>query len=121
MQKTILIAEDYADVRIMMKMLVCSFGYEVIEAADGLEAVAKASQHKPDLILMDISMPFMDGLNATRTIRKSELDRRIPIIAVTAFDQTFHQQALEAGCDQVIGKPVDFANFEKFLKQHFDH
>jgi CheY-like chemotaxis protein len=70
---------------------------------------------------MDISMPMMDGLCATRIIRKFDQKRRIPIIAVTAFDQAFHQKALDAGCDCVIGKPLDFDTFENFLGQYFEY
>ena len=121
MKKTILIVEDYKDVREMMKFLVCGYGYEVVEAENGLEAVEKAKHYHPDLILMDMAMPIMDGLRATQIIRKSEANRKIPIIAVTAFDKDFYHKAIEAGCDEVIAKPVDFNTFETFLNRYFEH
>jgi CheY-like chemotaxis protein len=93
-RKIILIAEDFEDVRLMMKFLVSSYGYDVIEAADGYEAVEKAKQYKPDLILMDISMPLMDGLRATQIIRSLDDGHKVPIIAVTAFSKDFHKKAI---------------------------
>jgi CheY-like chemotaxis protein len=118
MQKKILIAEDYADIRLMMKMLVRGYGYEVIEAADGYEAVQKTKQHHPDLILMDLSMPVMNGLTATEIIRTFDGMERLPIIAVTAYDKTYHQRAIEVGCNDVLRKPLDFSTLEPLLSQY---
>lgn len=118
MPKIILIVEDNADIRLLMKILVRSYGYEVIEASDGSEAIEKAKQSKPDLILMDISMPVMDGLCAAQTIRTFDDGNQVPIIAVTAHDKTYHQKAIEAGCNKVIGKPLDFNTLEPFLREY---
>ena len=108
MRKTILIVEDYEDTRSFMKFIVESYGYRVIEASDGIEAVDRFKQFHPDLILMDISLPVVDGLIAAKTIREFGDSEKVPIIAVTAFGKLYYKQAMEAGCDELIDKPVDF-------------
>lgn len=118
MGKTVLIVEDYADTRTMMKFLLQRFGYEVVEAADGQEAVEKVKQVNPDLILMDLSLPVMDGLTATQTIRKFDGFGKIPIIAVTAYGNSYYRRAIEAGCDDLINKPLDFDKLEPVLEQY---
>lgn len=118
MSKTVLIVEDYPDTRLMMKYLLQRFGYDVVEAADGQEAVDKVQQAQPDLILMDISLPVMDGLTATQIIRKFDGFSKIPIIAVTAYGKSYYRQAIEAGCDDLINKPLDFDNLEPILEQY---
>lgn len=118
MRRTILIVEDYEDTRACMKILVESYGYKVVEAADGLEAVESIRHQFPDLVLMDISMPVMDGLTATRAIRKFDGATGIPIIAVTAHGKQFYERAIEAGCNDLIEKPVDFDTLEPFLNQY---
>jgi CheY-like chemotaxis protein len=120
MSRKILIVEDYEDSRTFMKFLVESYGYDVTEAADGLKAIESFKHHFPDLILMDIAMPVMDGLSATRAIRKMKEGAEIPIIAVTAHGRQFYEKAMEAGCTDLISKPVDFASFENVLRQYFD-
>lgn len=119
MRKKILIVEDYADIRLMMKFLVRGYGYEVIEAADGYEAVEKAKQHRPDLILMDLSMPLMNGLTATEIIRTFDGMEDLPIIAVTAYGEACYTKAIKAGCNDVLHKPLDFNALEPFLSQYF--
>lgn len=118
MSKTVLIVEDYVDIRAMMKFLVEGFGYQVIEASNGQEAVERAKQATPDLILMDLSLPVMDGLTATQTIRKVDGLGKIPIIAVTAYGNSYYRRAIEAGCDDLINKPLDFNNLEPMLNQY---
>src|SRR5688500_5291705 len=115
MQRLILIVEDYEDARLCLKLLLESYGYKVIEAADGVEAVEAVKQRFPDLILMDISMPLMDGLTAAETIRTFEKTTEIPIIAVTAHGTHFHEKAIKAGCNDLIGKPIDFDALESLL------
>jgi two-component system cell cycle response regulator DivK len=119
MSKIILIVEDYEDSRDLMKFLIEGYGYRVIEATDGLEAIESFKHYFPDLILMDISMPNMDGLTATKAIRKLDGALQIPIIAVTAHGKQFYERAIEAGCNALINKPVDFENLEPFLNQYF--
>ena len=121
MAKKVLIAEDYADTRSFMKFLIESYGYQTLEAADGQEAVETVRQEQPDLVLMDLSMPIMDGLAATRVIRGFDGMSRLPIIAVTAHGQSYYRQALEAGCDDLINKPLDFESLEPVLNQYLGH
>lgn len=118
MPKVILIVEDYEDSRELMKFMLESFGYQVIEAADGIEAVDKVKQFHPDLILMDISLPFVDGLTATRFIRQLSNNKELPIIAVTSFGKNYYRKALEAGCDDLIDKPVDPERLTPILRQY---
>src|SRR5215213_6069167 len=103
MLKTVLIVEDYEDARSFMKFLVESHGYQVIEASDGIEALDRFKKYHPDLVLMDISLPVVDGLTATKAIREVDgAKSHVPIIAVTAFGKAFYKQAIEAGCDDLI-------------------
>ena len=118
MNKKILIAEDYADTRSFMKYLIESYGYQVLEAENGQEAVEKVKSNKPDLVLMDMSMPVVDGLTATKIIRESDEATKLPIIAVTAYGHSFYRQAIEAGCDDLINKPLDFTQLEPLLNQY---
>jgi CheY-like chemotaxis protein len=118
MPKTVLIAEDYTDVRAIMKILVRKYGYEVIEAGDGFEAVEKTEQHRPDLILMDLAMPIMDGLTATKIIRESKGLTNIPIVALTAYGNNYFKEAVEAGVDEIINKPLEFDSLEPLLHQY---
>src|SRR5215204_3421031 len=98
MAKKVLIVEDYDDVRAMMKFMVRRYGYEVIEARDGYEAVAQAKQTNPDLILMDLAMPLLDGLTATMLIRSSKGFEKVPIVALSAYGDLNYKRAIDAGC-----------------------
>jgi CheY-like chemotaxis protein len=118
MSKKVLIVEDYEDSRSFMKYLVESYGYQVVEAADGIEAIDRFKQQHPDLVLMDISLPVVDGLTATKAIREFEQADKLPIIAVTAFGKSFYKQAIEAGCNDLINKPIDFETLEPILNQY---
>lgn len=120
MQRKILVVEDYEDTRLFMKFLLESYGYQVIEAVDGLDALDKIRHEFPDLILMDMSMPEMDGLAATKAIRKLKRGAEIPIIAVTAHGKRFYERALKAGCNDLIEKPVDFDSFETVINQYLE-
>ena len=109
----ILVAEDHTDSRDALQALLEAYGYVVTIAIDGREAIERAQSVRPDLILMDIMMPVVDGLSATRELRgKPELDS-IPIIALTAMEGG-RERALEAGCDDHISKPIDLSSlFQK--------
>ena len=116
--KKVLIVEDYDDTRDLMKFLVESYGYQVIEAADGIEAVDKVKSLHPDLILMDISLPVVDGLTATKVIREFDTAAKLPIIAVTAFGKAYYEKAIAAGCNDLIPKPLDFDTLEPIINQY---
>ncbi len=122
MGKVILIAEDYDDSRDYMVFLLKSYGFEVYEAKNGLEAIEIAKEYHPDLILMDIGMPIMDGLTATRIIRNSkEPIATTPIIALTAFDDSFKEKAKKAGCNYFMTKPIDFDVLEPIIERYLTH
>jgi two-component system, cell cycle response regulator DivK len=105
----VLLVEDDEDTRYMMQIEMERRGYRVIEAADGEKAVVLAQQQAPDIILMDLSLPRMDGLEATRQIRELHRLRTVPIVAVTAHQETdFRQGAKESGFDAYVTKPIDF-------------
>lgn len=114
--ETVLLVEDSEDNRFMMKRLLEMAGYRVVEATNGEEAVALAKSVQPDLILMDLSLPVIDGLAATRAIRKLDGFGKIPIIAVSAHDTSdFQADALAAGCDGYSTKPIDFSQLELLI------
>ena len=113
---TVLVVEDFEDNRFMMRRLLEMSGYRVIEAVNGKQAVEAAVSERPDLILMDLSLPMLDGLAATRRIREAEGLGRVPIIAVSAHDSAdFHTEALAAGCDEYVTKPIDFDHLVRIL------
>lgn len=103
---TILIAEDHLDSRDAMRALLEAFGFHVIVAVDGRQAVEVALAEAPDLILMDIMMPEMDGFEATRRLRQHQSTAGIPIIAVTAMEGA-QRLALQAGANDYVRKPID--------------
>jgi two-component system cell cycle response regulator DivK len=118
MPKTVLIVEDYDDSRSFLKFAVESYGYRVVEANDGIEAIDRFKEFHPDLILMDISLPMVNGLTTTKAIREFSGSRHIPIIAVTAFGNLYYEQVMEAGCDELIDKPVDFEILEPVINKY---
>ena len=118
MPKTVMIVEDFADTRAMMKILIKSHGYEVVEAADGYEALEKSVQYHPDLILMDLALPVMDGATATKLIREIEGLEKVSIVALTAYGNTSFDRAIEAGFDDVLIKPLHYENLEPFLNHY---
>lgn len=113
---TIMVVEDFEDNRFMMRRLLEMSGYHVLEAVNGEEAVEIAKRERPSLILMDLSLPLLDGLAATRRIRLEEELRDVPIVAVSAHDTAdFHADALAAGCNDYVTKPIDFDQLEALL------
>lgn len=92
--------------------------YEVIEAVNGFEGLKLALEHKPDLILMDIAMPVLDGIDSTRAIREHKELSRVPILCLTAFGDLYEERAKDAGCDEVLQKPLDFSKLDSLLEQH---
>lgn len=114
----VMVVEDFEDNRFMMRRLLEMSGYSVLEAINGEEAVELARRELPSLILMDLSLPLLDGLAATRRIREVEELRHIPIVAVSAHDTAdFHAEALAAGCNDYVTKPIDFDQLEALLSR----
>jgi CheY-like chemotaxis protein len=106
----ILLVEDNEMNRDMLSRRLERRGYQVLVAVDGAEGVARATAELPDLVLMDMSLPEVDGWEATRRLRADERTRTMPIIALTAHAMAGdRQQALEAGCSDYDTKPIDFA------------
>ena len=107
--KRILLVEDFEDSRSSLSKLLEIEGYEVIQAADGGQAVDLALNTRPDLILMDLSLPVVDGLSASKEIRRHQSTMNVPIVALSGHELTdMHGQAEAAGCTDYITKPVDF-------------
>ena len=114
--KLVLVVEDFEDNRFMMRRLLEMAGYEVLEATDGEQAMSLAAERRPALILMDLSLPRVDGLAATRLIRQHPEMGQVPIVAVSAHDSAdFHAEALAAGCNDYIPKPIDFDQLDALL------
>jgi CheY-like chemotaxis protein len=117
-QPLVLVVEDFEDNRFMMRRLLEMSGYRVVEAVNGNQAVDAAAREQPDIILMDLSLPQLDGLAATRRIREQQGTRRVPIVAVSAHDSAdFHAEALAAGCNEYVTKPIDFDQLVNLLSR----
>lgn len=116
---SILIAEDNPDSRDALKALLEAYGFRVTEAENGEQAVQKALVTHPDLILMDIMMPVMDGVEATKRLRQNEQVRGIPIIALTAMAGS-RDLAMNAGCNDYLTKPIDIPRFLQTIRSILD-
>jgi two-component system cell cycle response regulator DivK len=122
MNKTILVVEDQEDNRQILRDLLASAGFRMIEAHDGQQALTVARSERPDLILMDIQLPIVDGYEATRNIKRDPELRHIPVIAVTSYALSGDEKkALEAGCNAYVAKPFStrylLAKIGQFLEQ----
>ena len=119
MGKTILIVEDEPKNMKLLRDLLQRFGYEILEASDGEQGVKSAGEKMPDLILMDIMMPKMDGLEATRIIKADNKTRHIPVIALTSYAMKGdREKTIEAGCDGYIAKPIDIKEVLKTIETY---
>jgi two-component system cell cycle response regulator DivK len=108
----ILVVEDYADSRTLLSSLLRAKGYKVVEARDGKEGLQQANRVTPDLILMDLAMPEMDGVAATRHLRARHTLAHIPIFVMSAYATSdVRQDAMEAGCAEIFAKPLDLESF----------
>lgn len=118
--RRVLVAEDHADIRLMMKFMLKTKGHIVLEASNGREAVELAGSDLPDIILMDLSMPVLDGFEATRQIKSLSATSHIPIVAVSAHcnEPEGCRLALEAGCSDCVCKPVEWSSIESILSRH---
>jgi two-component system, cell cycle response regulator DivK len=112
----VLIVEDNVDNFELVRFLLERAGYHVLSAANGLEGLDAAKRERPDLILMDLSMPEMDGWNATSHLKADEVTRDIPVLALTAHTLPGdRKRAIDAGCDGYISKPIKVASFDKLV------
>lgn len=115
---TVLVAEDSHDTRIMLKRAFELKGYQVFEAEDGQQAVDMARRFKPSLIVIDLNMPVLDGLEAVKNFRELEGEgEQVPIVAITAYDvYGMEEAALETGCNRYLSKPLDLTELDRTLK-----
>ena len=117
LKRTILVVDDFDDTRLLLRTWLERKGFRVVEAENGLEAVDMAQHESPDLIIMDMQMPYLDGLAATRKIREMKQFGALPIVAVSAYgaDQ-FRAQAIAAGCDEYVSTPFEPTALEKIIR-----
>lgn len=115
---TVLVADDNGDTRRVVRWMLEQRGYAVIEAEDGEQAVAAAVNQRPDLILMDLLMPVLDGFDAVRQLRQHEELRRVPVVAMTARDvAASRDMAEDVGFDQYLSKPLDFLRLNVVIEK----
>jgi CheY-like chemotaxis protein len=118
---TILIVDDYSDNRTLLSAWLRAKGFKVVEAQDGKEGVLQANRAKPDLILMDLAMPELDGVEATRQIRQRNILAHTPIFAISAYaTHDVKQDALDAGCNAVFAKPLDLDSLLRKIRSALD-
>jgi two-component system cell cycle response regulator DivK len=117
MTKRILIVEDTEDNRQIVRDLLESAGYELIEALDGLDGVAAAEREQPDLILMDIQLPEVSGLEVTKWLKDDPDLKAIPVVAVTAFAMKGDEERIrEGGCEAYLSKPISVGKFIETIR-----
>lgn len=117
----ILIAEDFEDNRIALKLMLKLAGFEALEACDGEQALEIVQRDRPDLVLMDISLPLIDGLQATRALRAETDFRRLPIIIISAYDsEETRIEAQAAGGTDYLTKPIDFEHLKKMIERYLN-
>lgn len=121
MAKKVLIIEDTVDIRESLTLLIRMQGHEVVAAGDGFEGCRKAAEENPDLILMDLALPGMDGIDATREIRSRPETSSTPILGVSAYSDRFGAEALAAGCDEVMSKTAFINDFAPTLRRYLGH
>lgn len=118
-QPLVLIAEDHEDTRFLLKTILEKRGLQVVEAVDGEEAIGIAESMRPGLVLMDGSLPRLDGFSATRRMRDTASLRDIPIIFLSGHAEPhFQRLAHDAGCDEYLVKPIDIAQLDRILGRY---
>ncbi|HLT78920.1 MAG TPA: response regulator [Ferrovibrio sp.] len=121
MSKTVLIVEDNELNMKLFHDLLDAHGYRTLQTKDGMEALAMVRQHRPDLILMDIQLPEVSGLEVIKWIKEDDNLRSIPVVAVTAFAMKGDEEKMrEGGCDAYIAKPISVGKFIETVKQFLD-
>ena len=110
--KTVLVVEDNVLNMKLFHDLLQAYGYNVLQTGDGMEALRLTREHRPDMILMDIQLPDISGLEVTKWLKDDETLKTIPVVAITAFAMKGDEERyLEGGCDAYIAKPISIANF----------
>jgi CheY-like chemotaxis protein len=118
-KKKVLVVEDNPDWRQMLKTIVQRAGYDVLVATTGIEAIEKASMAQPDLILMDIGLPVMNGSEATEVIKANAATQAIPVVIQTAYGYSaLTERAVKAGAAEVLQKPFPMAEIMRVLRQY---
>ncbi|MEW6658993.1 MAG: response regulator [Thermodesulfobacteriota bacterium] len=121
MGRKILIVEDNEINRLLMKDVLAYHGYEIFEAANGADGLEKAKACRPDLILMDMQMPVMDGFAAVTLLKADPETRNIKVICITSFAMKGdRERILEAGCDDYVAKPINTRELPKLVKHHLE-
>ncbi len=121
MSKTVLIVEDNELNMKLFHDLLDAHGYKTLQTKDGMEALAIVRQHRPDLILMDIQLPEVSGLEVIKWIKEDDNLRSIPVVAVTAFAMKGDEEKMrEGGCDAYIAKPISVAKFIETVRQFLE-
>ncbi|HEX6960124.1 MAG TPA: response regulator [Ferrovibrio sp.] len=121
MSKTVLIVEDNELNMKLFHDLLDAHGYQTLQTKDGMEALALVRQHRPDLILMDIQLPEVSGLEVIKWIKEDDNLRSIPVVAVTAFAMKGDEEKMrEGGCDAYIAKPISVGKFIETVKQFLE-
>jgi CheY-like chemotaxis protein len=116
-RRTILVVDDFDDTRLLLRTWLEKKGFRVVEAENGTQAVAKAEIELPDLIIMDVEMPEMDGLSATRKIRELKQLEGVPVLAVSAYGAAqYRLEALAAGCNEYVSTPFEPDDLEKLIR-----
>ncbi len=116
--KTVLIVEDNELNMKLFNDLLEAHGYETLQTSDGMEALAIAREHRPDLILMDIQLPEISGLEVTKWIKEDDNLKSIPVIAVTAFAMKGDEEKIrEGGCEAYLAKPISVQNFLETVRR----
>jgi two-component system, cell cycle response regulator DivK len=116
--QTIMVVEDYDDTRMLLRKVLETKGYRVLEAINGQEAVDVSKREQPDLILMDLDLPILDGIAATQQIRKQADMNEVPIVAVTAYPMSYTRvKAFAKGCNEYLAKPIDFGELDEILNR----
>jgi CheY-like chemotaxis protein len=116
---TIMVVEDYDDTRVLLKTGLERLGYTVVEACNGQEAVDLVDRERPDLILMDLDLPILDGIAATQCIRQKPELEGVPIVAVTAYPMSYsHVKAFAKGCDEYMRKPIDMGELAEVVNRY---
>jgi len=119
-ERTVLIADDMEEIRLMLKKAMLMNGYAVVEATNGIEAVEATRLRRPDLVLIDLNMPKMDGLKAIEEIRKIK-GEQVPILAMTAFDTYgMKEAAIQVGCNEYLNKPLNLTRLERLVRDYLN-